>query len=95
MPEQVVEEAKKHGCLSISYTYTEPTIFFEYAYDTARLAKNAGLSNIFVTNGFMTKQALDTINPYLDAVNVDLKSYNETYYKKNCKARLQPVLDSI
>jgi pyruvate formate lyase activating enzyme len=95
VPEQVVEEAKKHDCLSISYTYTEPTIFFEYAYDTARLAKKAGLSNVFVTNGFMTRQALDTIKPYLDAANVDLKSYSEAYYKNNCKARLQPVLDSI
>jgi len=95
MPEQVVDEAKKHDCLSISYTYTEPTIFFEYAYDTARLAKKAGLGNIFVTNGFMTRQALDTIKPYLDAANVDLKSYSEVYYKQNCKAHLQPVLDSI
>jgi pyruvate formate lyase activating enzyme len=95
MPEQVVEQTKRHNCLSISYTYTEPTIFFEYAYDTAKLAKRAGLYNVFVTNGFMTKQALDTISPYLDAANVDLKSFSEDYYKKNCKARLQPVLDSI
>ncbi len=95
MPEQVVEEAKKHNCLSISYTYTEPTIFFEYAYDSAKLAKEAGLHNILVTNGFMTKQALDTIKPYLDAANVDLKSFKGDYYKNICKARLQPVLDSI
>lgn len=95
LPAQVVEEAKKSGCLSISYTYTEPTIFFEYAYDTARLAKEAGLYNTFVTNGFMTRQALDTISPYLDAANVDLKSFSEDYYKKNCKAHLSPVLDSI
>jgi pyruvate formate lyase activating enzyme len=81
--------------LSISYTYTEPTVFLEYAYDTARIAKKAGLYNIFVTNGYMTKQALDTIKPYLNAANVDLKSFSEAYYKKNCKARLQPVLDSI
>jgi pyruvate formate lyase activating enzyme len=95
MPEQVVEEAKKNRCLSISYTYTEPTIFFEYAYDTARLAKKAGLYNVFVTNGYMTRQALDTIKPYLDAANVDLKSFRDDSYKKNCKARLQPVLDTI
>ncbi len=94
-PEQVVEEAKRHKCLSISYTYTEPTIFFEYAYDSAKLAKEAGLYNVFVTNGFMTRQALDTIKPYLDAANVDLKSFSEDYYERNCKARLQPVLDSI
>ncbi|MFH1678932.1 MAG: AmmeMemoRadiSam system radical SAM enzyme, partial [Candidatus Omnitrophota bacterium] len=80
---------------SISYTYTEPTIFFEYAYDTAKLAKEAGLRNIFVTNGYMSKEALDTISPYLDAANVDLKSFNDDYYKRNCKASLLPVLDSI
>jgi len=95
MPDRVVGQAKAYRCRSISYTYTEPTIFFEYAYDCAVLAKEAGLSNVFVTNGFMTRQALDTIRPYLDAANVDLKSYSEDYYKRNCKARLQPVLDSI
>ena len=94
-PEQVVKQAKEHGCLSISYTYTEPTIFFEYAYDCSMLATEAGLRNVFVTNGFMTRQALDAIQPYLDAANVDLKSFNEEYYKLVCKARLQPVLDSI
>jgi len=84
-----------YGCQSISYTYTEPTIFFEYAYDTAKLAKKEGLANIFVTNGFMTPEALETINPFLDACNVDLKSFREEFYKKICKAHLQPVLDSI
>jgi len=95
MPEQVVEDAKKNSCLSISYTYTEPTIFFEYAYDTARLARKAGLYNVFVTNGYMTRRALDTIKPYLDAANVDLKSFRDDSYKRTCKARLQPVLDTI
>jgi len=95
MPEQVVAEAKRKGCLSISYTYTEPTIFFEYAYDTARLAKQAGLYNVFVTNGYMTRQALETVRPYLDAANVDLKSFSDNSYKKICKAHLQPVLDTI
>lgn len=94
-PDQIVKQAKKNNCSSISYTYTEPTIFFEYAYDTAKLAKQDGLHNIFVTNGFMTKRALDTIRPYLDAANVDLKSFRDDYYKKNCKAHLRPVLDSI
>ena len=95
MPEEIVEEARRNHCLSISYTYTEPTIFFEYAYDTAILAKKAGLANVFVTNGYMTRQALEMIRPYLDAANVDLKSFSEAYYKKNCMARLQPVLDTI
>jgi len=94
-PEEVVREAKKYRCQSISYTYTEPTIFFEYAYDTAKLAKKEGIANTFVTNGFMTRQALDTIKPYLDAANVDLKSFRDDFYKEKCKARLQPVLDSI
>lgn len=94
-PAKVVEEAKKNECRSIAYTYTEPTIFFEYAFDTARLANEAGLYNVFVTNGYMTRQALDTIRPYLNAANVDLKSFSDDFYKKNCKARLQPVLDTI
>lgn len=95
MPPEIVAEAKKNRCLSIAYTYTEPTIFFEYAYDTARLAKEAGLRNVFVTNGYMTRQALDVIRPCLDAANVDLKSFSDDSYRKTCKARLQPVLDTI
>lgn len=95
LPEDVVHAAKNYGCQSISYTYTEPTIFFEYAYDTAELAKKEGLANVFVTNGYMTAEALETINPYLDACNVDLKSFREEFYKEICKGHLQPVLDSI
>ncbi len=91
----IVKEAKSSNCKSISYTYTEPTIFFEYALDTAILAKNEGLYNNFVTNGYMTRQALEKIKPYLDASNVDLKSFREDFYKKFCGGRLQPVLDSI
>lgn len=94
-PSMVVEQARASNCDSIAYTYTEPTIFFEYAYDTAKLAHRAGLANIFVTNGYMTHQAIDTILPYLDAANVDLKSFRDAYYKKTCKARLQPVLNTI
>jgi pyruvate formate lyase activating enzyme len=94
-PEEVVRRAQEHGCRSIAYTYTEPTIFFEYAYDTARLAKQAGLDNIFITNGFMTADALETINPYLDACNVDLKSFREGFYHEVCQGHLKPVLNSI
>jgi pyruvate formate lyase activating enzyme len=94
-PEEIVMETKRNNCCSISYTYTEPTIFFEYAYDISRIAKAEGLANVFVTNGYMTRKAIDTIRPYLDAVNIDLKSYREDYYKTFCKAHLQPVLDSI
>ncbi len=94
-PEEVVSEALKNDCRSISYTYTEPTIFFEYAYDTAKLAKEKGLYNNFVTNGYMTKEAIDKIRPYLDAANVDLKFFKDESYRRICKGSLQPVLDSI
>lgn len=94
-PREAVEAAQKSGCRSIAYTYTEPTIFFEYAFDTARLARDAGLANVFVSNGYMTREALETIQPYLDACNVDLKSFRDSFYRKVCGASLQPVLDSI
>lgn len=95
LPADVVKEAKAQRCASISYTYTEPTVFFEYAFDTAKVAKMEGLANNFVTNGFMTAEALRTISPYLDAANVDLKFFKEETYKKICGGRLQPVLESI
>jgi pyruvate formate lyase activating enzyme len=95
LPQEVVHAAKKHGCQSISYTYTEPTIFFEYAYDTAKLARKDGLANVFVTNGYMSREALETIKPYLDACNVDLKAFSEDFYREMCGAHLQPVLDLI
>ena len=94
-PDEIVKAAKKNGCRSISYTYTEPTIFFEYALDTAKLAKAAGLYNNFVTNGYMTAEALEAFHPNLDAANVDLKAFKDDTYKKVCGARLEPVLDSI
>jgi pyruvate formate lyase activating enzyme len=94
-PAEVVQEAKKNRCKSISYTYTEPTIFFEYAYDCAKLAKTQGLYNNFVTNGYMTGDAIETIRPYLDAANIDLKSFSEDFYQRMCGAHLEPVLNSI
>jgi pyruvate formate lyase activating enzyme len=94
-PEDVVRGALAQDCRSISYTYTEPTIFFEYAFDTAKLARAAGLANVFVTNGYMTAEALEAIHPFLDAANVDLKAFKEEAYKTVCGARLEPVLDSI
>ncbi len=95
LPEDIVKEALKNKCQSISYTYTEPTIFFEYAFDTAKLAKEKGLYSNFVTNGYMTKEALQMIRPYLDAANVDLKFSKDSSYKKICAGSLEPVLDSI
>lgn len=94
-PEEVVRAALDQGCRSISYTYTEPTIFFEYALETAKPARAAGLANVFVTNGYMTAEALDAFHPHLDAANVDLKAFRDETYKKVCGARLEPVLDSI
>ena len=95
LPEEVVKAALKNNCKSISYTYTEPTIFFEYAYETAKLAKEKGLYNNFVTNGYMTEDALTMIKSYLDAANVDLKFFKDSSYQKICKGSLEPVLNSI
>jgi pyruvate formate lyase activating enzyme len=94
-PEQIVHSAAAAECLSISYTYTEPTIFYEYAYDTARLAADKGLKNVFVTNGYITPEALAHLAPALDAANIDLKFFRDDLYRKICGARLQPVLDAI
>jgi pyruvate formate lyase activating enzyme len=94
-PQEITERAIKHKCRSVSYTYTEPTVFFEYASDAARIAKDAGLKNIFVSNGYMSPEALRTIGPYLDACNIDLKSFSDDFYKSHCGARLAPVLDSL
>jgi len=94
-PGQVVAAAKRYACDSIAYTYTEPTVFFEYAYDAAKLAHQEGIKNIFVTNGYMTLEALEEISPYLDAANVDLKSFSDAFYRRVCGARLQPVLETI
>ncbi len=94
-PDEVVSAALENNCKSISYTYTEPTIFFEYALDVAKIAHTKGLRNNFVTNGFMTAECLKMIGPYLDAANVDLKTFREETYKKVCAGALNPVLDSI
>jgi pyruvate formate lyase activating enzyme len=95
MPEEVVARARETGCRSIAYTYTEPTVFFEYAHDCARLASAAGLKNVFVTNGYLTRDALDRIGGDLHAANVDLKGFTDDYYQRVVGARLQPVLDTI
>lgn len=93
--EQVVESAQKNGCQSISYTYVEPTVFYEFAYDCARLATENNIKNVFVSNGYLSEQASRDISPYLDAINIDVKSYSDDFYKKICGARLKPVLDNV
>lgn len=94
-PLSIVEKALTSGSRTISYTYTEPTVYFEFAYDIARIANEKGLKNVFVTNGFMTEETLETISPYLHAANVDLKSFSDDFYRKKCGARLEPVLGSL
>ena len=87
-PAQVVAAAESGGCRSISYTYTEPTVFFEFARDTAELAHQKGLANVFVTNGYMSAEAIEMIRPHLDAANVDLKAFRDKYYQQLCGAKL-------
>ena len=94
-PDEIVANALKSGCKSIAYTYTEPTIFYEFAYDCCVLAHSKGLKNIFVTNGYINSEPLEKIAPFLDAANVDLKSFREETYKKICGGKLAPVKDSI
>ncbi len=94
-PEMIVRDALNTRSASISYTYTEPTVYFELALDTARLAASKGLKNVFVTNGYMTEQCLREIFPDLNAANVDLKAFNDRFYKEQCGARLDPVLKTL
>ncbi len=94
-PMEIVSQALETDCQSIAYTYTEPTIFFEYALETARLAHSKGLKNIFVTNGYMTSQAIEMASGLIDAANVDLKAFSDRFYKKYCSARLDPVLETL
>jgi len=94
-PEQIVEMAVRDGCRSIAYTYSEPTVFFELAHDTARLARARGLANIFVTNGFISEKPLKTIAPFLDAANIDLKFPDDATHRRVTGAGVAPVLDSI
>ena len=94
-PEDVVSAAERANCGSIAYTYTEPTVFFEFAYDTAKLAHEKGILNLFVTNGYMTFEALHMIQPYLDAANVDLKAFNDDFYKKQCSAKRKHVMETL
>jgi len=94
-PAVIVERAINSACKTIAYTYTEPTVYLETAVETAKIACREGLKNLFVTNGFMTAEAVETIAPYVVAANVDLKSFQDEFYKKQCGAKLQPVLDSL
>ena len=94
-PAEIVRAARRTGCRSISYTFTEPTIFYELAYDTAVLAREQGLKNNFVSNGFISEVPLRAIAPLLDAANIDLKFFREASYRRISRARLQPILEAI
>jgi len=94
-PKQIVDDALENNCDMIAYTYTEPTIFYEFVLDTAKLAHKKGLKNITVTNGFINQKPLKRLYKYIDGVNVDLKAFNDDYYRKICGARLKPVLETI
>ncbi|MFC1690995.1 AmmeMemoRadiSam system radical SAM enzyme, partial [Nanoarchaeota archaeon] len=94
-PEEIVDQAKIAGCKSIAYTYVEPTIFYEYIYDTAKLAKKAGIKNVMVTNGFINPEPLKKLYPYIDAANIDLKGFTKEFYRQICAADLEPVLNTI
>lgn len=94
-PEDLVQAARHHQAKSISYTYSEPTIFFELLQDTARLAQEEGFQNVLVSNGFMSQQALQQLEGWVDAINVDLKAFHEDFYKNYCHAKLKPVLQNL
>jgi pyruvate formate lyase activating enzyme len=96
----VVRAAQQYGSRSIAYTYSEPTMFYEYTADIGRLAHQAGMANVYVSNGYMTAEMLDEANPaggpgLIDAANIDLKAFRDEFYRQQCGARLQPVLDSL
>jgi pyruvate formate lyase activating enzyme len=93
-PDEAIKRALASGSKSISWTYNEPAIWHEYTYDSAILAKKAGLKTIYVTNGYITAEALRRIAPYLDVFRVDIKSFSDNFYRKICGARLAPVLES-
>lgn len=94
-PEELVNTAERYGSGSIAYTYSEPTVFFELMLETAKLAKEKGIKNVMVTNGYMSGEALEMISPWMDGANIDLKAFSEDFYKKHCGGSLTPVLDTI
>lgn len=91
----VIEGALRTGCASICYTFVEPTIFYEFAYDCSLAAHEQGLKNVFVSNGFMTPEVTRRLSSVLDGINIDIKSFSNDFYQKICKARLKPVLDNV
>ncbi|TAK95852.1 AmmeMemoRadiSam system radical SAM enzyme [Patescibacteria group bacterium] len=93
-PEEIVEEALAHECPSIAYTYNEPTISLEYMLDTMKLAKQKGLRNVWVSNGFMSPETIELIVPFLDAINIDIKSFEDKFYRQQCGGKVTRVLEN-
>jgi len=94
MPDEAVSLAKEYGCRGLAWTYNEPTIWHEYAFDTMKRAKQAGLYTVYVTNGYIQEEPLRELSSYLDAMNIDVKAFTEKFYTSVCKAKLKPVLDA-
>jgi pyruvate formate lyase activating enzyme len=93
-PEELIRLTKEYHCSGIAHTYTEPTIWTEYAIDVGKLARAENLYSVYVTNGFISPEALQELEPWLDAANVDVKAFSEDFYRRICGARLQPVLEA-
>lgn len=94
-PDEIIEHAKKRNIMGIAYTYSEPMVWYEYVYETAKKAHEEGLKNVLVTNGFINQKPLKQLIEYIDAANIDLKSFNDEFYKKLCGGRVEPVLETI
>ncbi|HHU92645.1 MAG TPA: AmmeMemoRadiSam system radical SAM enzyme [Halanaerobiaceae bacterium] len=94
-PQDLVEIGKGHGSIGLAYTYSEPAVWFEFVKETAELARAEGLKNVIVSNGYLSKKALEGLLPYLDGANIDLKAFREDFYSKLCRGRLEPVLENI
>ena len=94
-PSEIVQQAKKQGLNSVSFTYTEPTVYYEYLYDISTLAKEKGIKTSIVSNGYISREPLLKLLTVLDAVKIDLKGFSEEFYKEVCSATLKPVLDSL
>jgi len=94
-PNQIINDVLKAKCQTISFTYTEPTVYFELALETSKLARENNIRTIFVSNGYMSPEAIDMIAPYLNAANIDLKAFSNSFYQTYCKAKLSPVLDNL
>jgi AmmeMemoRadiSam system radical SAM enzyme len=94
-PEQIVQLALKNNCQSISFTYNEPTIFYPYAKDIAIEAKKKGLKNIYVSNGYESTEVINDMKGIIDAVNIDLKSFNKVYYKQYLGGNLDKILENL